>query len=191
MATMQAGLNPEILFVKSETNLGVDLPQVTSWRTYDSGLATPDTVEAEVFETGSTTFPHERYDQSTWNAAQPRSRVISMTPMRAAINHANRGDASNANETLLASTMQQRSRLYGAALVRCFRNQPDCGQPQVISIVPNSVRYSVHESDRLDGNVRRVGRVEFDFELHMRETAIGETNPSGGLLPAVTYLELP
>jgi len=191
MALAQATLNTEIGYIKSETNTYVDLPAITGWRTYDSGQATPDVVEAEVFEVGETTFPHERYDQSTWNRANPRTRVMSKTPMRIAINHANRGDAAHSDATLLANEMAERSRLYGAALLRCFRNDPTCAQPSTVSVVPQSLRFSVHDASRLSDVVRRVGRVEFDFDLHLAETAIGETIASGGLLPSVTYMELP
>lgn len=185
LSRVQTALNTEIGYVKSEAALGFDLPQVTGWRAYDAGIATPDVVEFEAYEIGDTVFPSESYDQSMWSSGN-RTRVLSKTPMRAAINHANRGDSDAAGATLLASQMAERSRLYGAALVRCFRNDPTCGQAATVTIVPRSVRYNVRNASRLTDDIRRAARVEFDFDVHLQESSINETVPGGASLPSVT-----
>jgi hypothetical protein len=189
MSKALTSLNAEIAYVKAEAALGVDLPAFTAWRGYDCGAATPDVVEFECFETGDTTFPAEEFDQSTWQSGA-RIRTVSKTPMRAAINHANRGDTDAADATLLASQMAERSRLYGAALYRCFRNDPTCGQGVIVAIIPRAVRYNVRGSTRLTPEIRRAARVEFDFDVYLRESPSGETLAGGANLPS-TSLETP
>jgi hypothetical protein len=184
LAQLQATLNAEIAFVKSEANLGFDLPAVTGYRCYRPEAPTPDVAEAEVYEIGDLTSPDWKYDQSGF-AAGGRTRVLSSLPMRAAINHANRGDADNSNATLFANQMASRSRLYAAALVRTFRNAPDCGQGTQLLIVPGAVRVYASEPD-----LRRVGRAEFDFTARLQESSANETTSGGASLPTAT-LETP
>ena len=86
--------------------------------------------------------------------------------------------------------MAERSRLYGAALVRCYRNDPTCGQTLTVTIVPRAVRYNVRDTSRITSTVRRAARVEFDFDVHLQETPTGETIASGASLPSAT-LETP
>jgi hypothetical protein len=186
---LQAALNTEIGYVESEAAIGVDLPVVTGWRCYDPGIATPDVVECEVYEIGDHVFPSERYDQSTWQAGQ-RTRVLSKVPLRAAINHANRGNADAADATLLASQMTERSRFYGAALVRTLRNDPTCGQATAVTVVPRAVRYNVRAAARITEDIRRGGRVEFDFDVYLQESPTNETQAAGASLPSAT-LEAP
>jgi len=183
LALAKATLNAEIAFVELEANVGLDLPLVTGWRAYDPGLATPDVVEFETYERGPTTFPGEAYDQSLWHAGQ-RTRVISKTPMRAAINHANRGNADDSDATLLANQMAERSRWYGAALVRCFRNDPTCAQTE-LTIVPVDLRCNVVDPARLSTIVRRAARVVFDFDVYAQESPAGEMTLGAASLPSV------
>ena len=185
LATAIADLNNEIGYVETEAATGVDLPRFSSWRAYDSGQASPDEVEFEIFEIGDVTFPHEKYDQSVWRAGQ-RSRVSCKIPMRAAINHANRGNADGSDATLAAGQMAERSRLYGAALVRTFRNKPDCNQPKFITIVPRALRYNVKDNARVGDEIASLARVEFDFDMNLQEEPTGEQLPNGAALPSVT-----
>lgn len=188
------GLNEEIAFVESEARVSVgggnylDLPTVKGWRSFDPGIATPDTVEVEVFESGDITFPSQSYDQSTWTGG--RTRILSKVPLRIALNHANRGNADAGNATLLASQMNTRSRLYMAALVRTIRNDPTCGTSAVIC-VPASARSKVLQPQRADTDSRRVGRVEFDIEVRLQESSANEMTQGAGSLPTVTTMETP
>jgi hypothetical protein len=191
LARAQAALNAEIAFVETEANIGLDLPLVTGWRAYDAGVATPDVTEFEIFERGPLTFPHEAYDQSRWFTGQ-RTIVTSRLPMRAAINHANRGNANAASASLLASQMAERTRFYGAALARCYRNDPTCGQGVgKLVIVPLSVTYNVRDVARIGDNLRSAARVEFDFNMELAEQPNGETVLGGASLPSVTTQESP
>jgi hypothetical protein len=189
VARLQAALNAEIAYVKSEAALGYDLPAVTGWRAYDAGVATPDVVEAEVFERDSSTFPSNTYDLSAWTTGA-RTRVISTVRLRIGLNHANRGDADGANATLTASRMVERTRLYAAAILRTIRNDPTCGYGANITVEPVELRVNVDDRSRLSGDVRRVDRVEFDIDVHLQESSTGETTPGGAALPSAT-LETP
>jgi len=188
LSVLQANLNQEIRHVRDEANLGLDLPVVTGWRCYDPGIATPDVTEVEVYEIGDVLFPSDKYDQSTWHGG--RTRVLSMIPMRVALNHANRGNATSLDATLYANQMATRSRLYGAAIVRTLRNNPDCGQIEKIVVEPGSLRYMIRNASRASEELRRVARTEFDFTVHLQESSADETTVGGGGLPAVT-LETP
>jgi len=186
---LQSYLNAEIAMVELDANLGLDLPTVEGWREFDPGVATPDTVDVEVFEMGNMTFPAQKYDQSQWNGG--RTRVLSQIPIRVALNHANRGNITAADESLKASQMAQRSRLYLAALVRTIRNDPTCGTFQTVIIVPGSARTRVLDNARLDSDIRRCGRVELDLDVRLAEVPLNEGVLGSGNLPSITTAETP
>ena len=181
-------LNQEIAFVQSEAGLGFELPLISAYRSYDAKVATPDIVELEAFEIGDTRFPEESYSKSTWFKGS-RTRLITSTPFRVAINHSNRGDALHSGNDLSTSQMASRSRLYGAALVRCFRNDPSCNS-DFIRIVPRAVRFNVRDVSRITDQVGVAARIEFDFDLYQQQDSIGETQANTGALASVV-LEAP
>lgn len=180
---LQDLLNAELVYVEQEAQLGLDLPAVTGWRSYDAGKATPDVTEAEVYEIGDGTFWGVEENEPLWRGG--RVPVLSEIPLRAAVNHANRGNADAEGITLRAHQMATRSRLYVAALLRVFRNAPNLGFFDRIVVRPVRYRTALRELSNVENvSIRNAGRAEVDLIARLSEDAVNEMVSGGGALPA-------
>jgi hypothetical protein len=188
IARLQGALNTEIGYVKIEANLGKDLPAVTQWSAFQRAVPDPDVVCVEVYEQGITDFPLKDRDVSTY-VSGGRTRSISRLPVTIALTHANRGDATNADQTLLENEMLERSRLYGAALYRTIRNDPYCGYVKNLVVMPLNLKVTASHAG-IDSATRRVARVEYTVLVNQQEDSVNETVVGGAALPAAT-LETP